>query len=84
MANSQNTSSVDLGSISGILAAMPLSMYPEVDAEESLSAIRAERYRTLEWIEWLLEDAQRGMFATGREAMEFLQQKIEDGERVCP
>jgi len=84
MANLPASSSVDLGSISGVLAAMPLSMYPEVDAEESLSAIRAERYRTLAWIEWLLEDGQRGMFATGREAFLFLRQKIEDGERLCP
>jgi len=78
------TANVDLGSISGILAAFPLTTYPEVDAEESLSAIRAERYRTLAWIAWLLDEGQRGMFATGREAFLFLQQKIEDGERVCP
>ena len=82
MANMPASLSVDLGSIAGILAAMPLSMYPEMDAVESLSAIRAERYRTLEWIEWLLEPEQRGMFATGREAFLFLRQKIEDGERV--
>ena len=82
VANSQNTSTVDLSTISGILAAMPLSTYPEVDAEESLSAVRAERYRTLAWIEWLLDEGQRGMFATGREAFLFLRQKIEDGERV--
>jgi len=74
--------SPDPATIGGILAMMPLSMYPEVDAVESLSAIRAERYRTLAWIAWLLEDAQRGMFATGREAFLFLRQKIEDGERV--
>jgi hypothetical protein len=73
---------LDLSTISGILAAFPLATYPEVDAEKALADTRAERYRTLAWIEWLLEDGQRGMFATGREAFLFLQQKIEDGERV--
>jgi len=84
MANLPASSNVDLGTIPGVLAAMPLSTYPEVDAEESLSAIRTERHRTLAWIEWLLDDGQRGQFRTGREAFLFLRQKIEDGERVCP
>ena len=49
---------------------------------ERLEGVYIERQRALSWISWLLADAQRGKFATGRAAMEFLQHKIEEGERV--